>query len=200
MIIDDNESDADDTELPVTVDVAGTAYRETLTSADGFTRGPNGRIKFNKDTKKRRREENAMDVDLDLDEISPKKTKRKDEPKFGHEFKARVSDGLDMWIKAYRNLPHCAEGCRRCQERRDRALRLHADCPSCKGRTERSSRRDYRQKMRYDTLFLSSSTKPIYEHRRKKQPSMSYLERLHRTIVCSYCQVQHSMTVGMPVQ
>jgi ribosomal RNA-processing protein 12 len=89
-------------ESPPTGDVAGTAYRETLTSADGFTRGPNGRIKFNKDTKKRRREEDAMDVDVDLDEMSPgksKKTKKKDELKFGHEFKAKVSDDFDTWIK-----------------------------------------------------------------------------------------------------
>ncbi|KAG8213877.1 hypothetical protein J3R82DRAFT_10621 [Butyriboletus roseoflavus] len=34
-------------------DVVGNAYKESVTSADGFVRGPNGRIKFNKDTKKR---------------------------------------------------------------------------------------------------------------------------------------------------
>ena len=102
MIIDDNESDAD-VELPSTGDVAGTAYRETLTSADGFTRGPNGRVKFNKDTKKRRREDDAMDVDVDVDEMSPgksKRTKKKDEFKLGHEFKAKVSDDFDLWIKS----------------------------------------------------------------------------------------------------
>jgi hypothetical protein len=99
MIIHDNDTDADATEVLVAGDVAGTAYRETLTSVDGFTRGPNGRIKFNKDTKKRRREEDAMDVDVDPQEKSlgkHKKTK-KDESKFGHEFKAKVSNGLDKW-------------------------------------------------------------------------------------------------------
>ena len=29
-------------------DVEGNAYRENLTSVDGFTRGPNGKVKFNK--------------------------------------------------------------------------------------------------------------------------------------------------------
>ena len=98
MIIDDKEPDAGDIESSPTEDVAGTAYRETLTSADGFSRGPNGRIKFNKDTKKRRREEDAMDVDVDLNDVSPgksKRTKKKDDPKFGHEFKAKVSDVFD---------------------------------------------------------------------------------------------------------
>ena len=53
MVIDDkaNEDEA------MEEDVAGAAYKESLTSVDGFTRGPNGRVKFNKDTKKRRREE-----------------------------------------------------------------------------------------------------------------------------------------------
>ena len=95
MIFDDHESDP---ESPVAEDVAGTAYRETLTSVDGFTRGPNGRIKFNKDTKKRRRDDNAMDVDVDLDENSPGKSKKtkKDEPRLGHEFKAKVSHSFDF--------------------------------------------------------------------------------------------------------
>lgn len=93
MIIDESESDADD--LPVTEGIAGTACRETLTSVDGFTRGPNGRIKFNKDTKKRRREEDAMDVDVEPDEMSPgKRKKMKDQPKFGHEYKAKVGNGF----------------------------------------------------------------------------------------------------------
>ena len=47
---DDSDAVADAAE-----DVEGDAYRESLTSVDGFTRGPNGRIKFNKDTKKRKR-------------------------------------------------------------------------------------------------------------------------------------------------
>lgn len=154
MIIDDNEPVTGDVESSPTGDVAGTAYRETLTSADGFSRGPNGRIKFNKDTKKRRREEDAMDVDVDLDDASPgksKRTKKKEDPKFGHEFKAKVSNVFDTRINNLMVFPHFVEGCWRYQERRSRALCLHADCSSCEGRTERSSNWDYRQEMRYDT-------------------------------------------------
>ena len=60
MVIDDkaNEDEA------MEEDVAGAAYKESLTSVDGFTRGPNGRVKFNKDTKKRRRENEDEDVEM----------------------------------------------------------------------------------------------------------------------------------------
>nr|VWP02479.1 G protein alpha subunit [Ganoderma boninense] len=76
-------------------DVEGNAYRENLTSIDGFTRGPNGKVKFNKDTKKRRRENEDGDGDVEMadgeGQKASKKTKRRAEPKFGHEFKAKVS-------------------------------------------------------------------------------------------------------------
>lgn len=75
--------------------IEGNAYRENLTSVDGFTRGPNGKVKFNKDTKKRRRENEDEDGDVEMadgeGQKAGKKTKRKAEPKFGHEFKAKVS-------------------------------------------------------------------------------------------------------------
>lgn len=96
MIIDEH-SDAEDAVTADATAGAGTAYIEGMTSVDGFTRGPTGKIKFNKDTKKRRREEAAQDVEMaeagaELPTASkPKKPKRKDEPKFGHEFKAKVS-------------------------------------------------------------------------------------------------------------
>ncbi|KAF8586684.1 NUC173-domain-containing protein [Ramaria rubella] len=84
--------DADD-------DLAGAAYKETLTSVDGFTRGPSGRVKFNKDTKKRRRANEAdgdggnEDVEM-ADAVTPKPSKkRKKEPKLGHEFKAKNAGG-----------------------------------------------------------------------------------------------------------
>jgi len=102
MIIDgDVDSDAEKI-VPqnAATDVAGTAYRESITSVDGFTRGPNGRIKFNKDTKKRRRDEEAIqDVEMaDVDELSsggrPKKPKKNVDPKFGHEFKAKVCSDI----------------------------------------------------------------------------------------------------------
>lgn len=89
MVIDKDDSDADGGEA-----VADDAYRESITSADGFKRGQNGRIKFNKDTKKRRRENEAdEDVEMaDADAISPgKKSKRKIEQKLGHEFRAKAS-------------------------------------------------------------------------------------------------------------
>ena len=91
MVIDDKDGDDDDTKMEE--DVAGTAYRETMTSADGFTRGPNGRVKFNKDTKKRRREaDEGEDVEMaDAEAAGRKPEKRRAEPKFGHEFKAKVS-------------------------------------------------------------------------------------------------------------
>lgn len=102
MIIDgDMDSDAEErAPQNAATDVAGTAYRESITSVDGFTRGPNGRIKFNKDTKKRRRDEDAnQDVEMaDLDELASgkrsKKPKKKADPKFGHEFKAKVCTNI----------------------------------------------------------------------------------------------------------
>lgn len=95
IIFDDSDSD-DETNAQEAKDVAGTAYRENITSVDGFTRGPNGKIKFNKDTKKRRLEEaNMEDVEMaDADDLIPtsKKIQKKSEVKLklGHEFKAKV--------------------------------------------------------------------------------------------------------------
>ncbi|KAG6903066.1 hypothetical protein C0995_006253 [Termitomyces sp. Mi166 len=96
MIIDE-ELESDNEDIRPSTDVAGTAYRESMTSVDGFTRGPNGRVKFHKDTKKRRREEfEAEDVEMADGEaatIASKKNKRKAEPKLGHEFKAKRAGG-----------------------------------------------------------------------------------------------------------
>lgn len=79
-------------------DVAGAAYKESLTSVDGFTRGANGRVKFNKDTKKRRRanEGNGDDEDVEMRDavssgLSRSNKKPKKEEKIGQEFKAKVS-------------------------------------------------------------------------------------------------------------
>ncbi|KAI0674870.1 NUC173-domain-containing protein [Trametes maxima] len=96
-------------------DVAGAAYRESLTSVDGFTRGPNGRIKFNKDTKKRRRDAEAdEDVEMvDGDTIQkPGKKSKKAEPRLGAEFKAKASwdvkkHGIDPY--AYMSLSQAAK-------------------------------------------------------------------------------------------
>ncbi|KAG6900495.1 hypothetical protein C0993_009805 [Termitomyces sp. T159_Od127] len=96
MIIDE-EDGSDDRDVAPSSDVAGTAYRESMTSVDGFTRGPNGRVKFNKDTKKRRREDlEAEDIEMaDTETVTAasKRNKRKAEAKLGHEFKAKRAGG-----------------------------------------------------------------------------------------------------------
>lgn len=101
MIIDDNsdsDADADGAAGARGEDVEGTAYREAMTSVDGFTRGPNGRIKFNKDTKKRRRE-NKEDGDGDVEMVDvdaagkggkERPAKKRTDEKLGKEFKAKV--------------------------------------------------------------------------------------------------------------
>ena len=80
MVIDESDDEAAAGEGEE--DVEGNAYRETLTSVDGFTRGPNGKVKFNKDTKKRRRENDAVDEDVEKAETpstppsTPPRTRR----------------------------------------------------------------------------------------------------------------------------
>ncbi len=90
MIIDgETDTEVDD----ANEDVAGAAYRESITSADGFTRGSQGRIKFNKDTKKRRRDADGAGSDIEMADNgaeSRKKLKSK-ASKLGQEFKAKVS-------------------------------------------------------------------------------------------------------------
>jgi ribosomal RNA-processing protein 12 len=95
MVIDGENEDA---HIAAADDVAGAAYKESLTSVDGFTRGANGRVKFNKDTKKRRRanEGEGDDGDVEMTDaigsgISKSNKKRKKEAKLGQEFKAKVS-------------------------------------------------------------------------------------------------------------
>jgi ribosomal RNA-processing protein 12 len=87
MIFDESGSDSGDG-AAAEEDVAGAAYREALTSADGFTRGPGGRIKFNKDTKKRRRENAAENEDVEMGEVESGKKRSK--ARIGHEFRAKV--------------------------------------------------------------------------------------------------------------
>ncbi|KAG1771700.1 armadillo-type protein [Suillus occidentalis] len=96
VINEDEESDIEVSARKAAKDVAGSAYRESMTSVDGFTRGPNGRIKFNKDTKKRRRENEDEDGDVEMADgaaTATKKNKRPMEPKLGHEFKAKRAGG-----------------------------------------------------------------------------------------------------------
>ncbi|KAG7098810.1 hypothetical protein E1B28_000715 [Marasmius oreades] len=97
MIIDAKASDDDVNghTLKSKDDVVGSAYRESITSVDGFTRGPNGRVKFNKDTKKRRREnEDAEDDPMEVVENNSKKQKsRQFHTKPGQEYKAKRANG-----------------------------------------------------------------------------------------------------------
>ena len=96
MIFDESGSDSND---GAAEDVAGTAYREALTSADGFTRGPGGRIKFNKDTKKRRRENAVENEDVEMGEVeSGKPGKKRSEGKIGHEFRAKVRTKMSNFL------------------------------------------------------------------------------------------------------
>ena len=94
MVIDEDDSDEETStsQQKLKEDVVGTAYRESITSVDGFTRGPNGRIKYNKDTKKRRRENlEAEDDAMDVVQENPKKQKAKQaNVRPGQEFKAKV--------------------------------------------------------------------------------------------------------------
>jgi ribosomal RNA-processing protein 12 len=107
MIIDeDSGSDggAGKVQKPSTTDVAGSAYRESITSVDGFTRGQGGRVKFNKDTKKRRMQNEEADEDVEMVDgelVTHNKKRKKKEPsvKFGHEFKAKVCSFLRFVVE-----------------------------------------------------------------------------------------------------
>lgn len=104
IINSDSGSEAGE-EIDEDAKLAGAAYQEALTSVDGFTRDARGRVKFHKDTKKRRRD--AMDLDEPADVDMPdasvleaagknKKQKKKVQAtKIGHEFKAKVNDFLE---------------------------------------------------------------------------------------------------------
>lgn len=90
IIEDENEEDGNENDEE---DIVGGAYKESLTSVDGFTRGASGRVKFNKDTKKRRANQMDEEQDIEMEEANvPKKssTKRRKEIKLGQEFKAKV--------------------------------------------------------------------------------------------------------------
>jgi hypothetical protein len=92
MIIDCDNSDEEVSQLkPKPEYMDADLYKESLTSVHGFTRGPSGKIKFHKDTKKRRREEmEEGDVEMvDEGEVS-KSSKKRNKVKVGHEFKAKV--------------------------------------------------------------------------------------------------------------
>ena len=94
VIIEDDDSDSD---IPRSKSKPehgnGNLYKESLTSVDGFTRGPNGKVKFDKDTKKREHEEMSED-DVEMADIAVEdatsKSKKRNEFKIGQEFKGKV--------------------------------------------------------------------------------------------------------------
>jgi ribosomal RNA-processing protein 12 len=111
MIISDSDSDATTNKKTpkhsIDEQLAGAAYKDTLVSVDGFTRNPNGTIKFHKDTKKRRKEEMEMgDMEIDALEAQPKggvgpeRTKKRKEARIGQEFKAKVRNVTSQVIFA----------------------------------------------------------------------------------------------------
>ncbi|KAF9501928.1 ribosomal RNA-processing protein 12 [Pleurotus eryngii] len=96
LVIESSDDEAADNQQGE--DVVGTAYHESLTSVDGFTRGPKGQVKFNKDTKKRRREADERDQDVEMADpeaaqAKPPKNKKKTDVRPGQEFKAKNAGG-----------------------------------------------------------------------------------------------------------
>ncbi|CEL62196.1 Ribosomal RNA-processing protein 12 OS=Saccharomyces cerevisiae (strain ATCC 204508 / S288c) GN=RRP12 PE=1 SV=1 [Rhizoctonia solani AG-1 IB] len=96
------EESSDEDEQAAGDDIAGAAYREMLTSTDGQTRDSSGKVRFAKDTKKRRameREDADDDVEMadgtegGLAKESPKKKNKRNVVKVGAEFKAKNAGG-----------------------------------------------------------------------------------------------------------
>ncbi|KAI0029666.1 NUC173-domain-containing protein [Vararia minispora EC-137] len=97
LVIADSDSDAAAGER-AQEDVVGSAYRAQMTGVDGLTRGPGGRVKFNKDTKKRRREDGDEDVEMEDASAGAAKAeerpgKKRRETRLGHEFRAKKAGG-----------------------------------------------------------------------------------------------------------
>lgn len=132
---DVNENEAAGHGNGVEEDIAGNAYRESMTSVDGFTRGSGGRIRFNKDTKKRRREgDDIEDVEMAEGEnmnVGSKKSKKKEksEPRLGQEFKAKVRgsrflSSIGCFVNLFLRGSIQAESWGRRQEERHGSIRL----------------------------------------------------------------------------
>ena len=98
MIIGDNNSDefvSQNSYLSrrLSLNTPMRALYEGLRYVNGFTRGPNGKVKFHKDTEKRRREEMSEDgvdkADTALEERASK-SKKRNEVKVGQQFQRFV--------------------------------------------------------------------------------------------------------------
>ncbi|KAG8741083.1 hypothetical protein FRC10_003323 [Ceratobasidium sp. 414] len=101
IIVEESSSDEDEGGGDGGDEMAGAAYREMLTSTDGQTRDASGRVKFGKDTKKRRAaEREAEDGDVEMadgtgagKDGSRNKKKKQAVVKVGTEFKAKNAGG-----------------------------------------------------------------------------------------------------------
>ena len=154
MIIDDGDEAGGET-MEVEEDVVGTAYRDSIRSIDGFSRGPNGRVKFNKDTKKRRREElegETEDVEMgDVAANTGRKSKKRSPEKLGKEFrsKVRASDRARGLIAGVAD--RSTESRRRCQERWNGSICIRHTAASRKAKVWE----DYEQTMNMYTYCMS---------------------------------------------
>ena len=134
MIIDDID-EAKDEIMEAEEDVIGTAYGDSIRSVDGFSRGPGGRVKFNKDTKKRRREELEDEIqDVEMGDVTINtngKSKKRTPEKLGKEFrsKVRISRHAYDMMTCMADLP--IESGRRRQEGQNGSVRICHASASC---------------------------------------------------------------------
>lgn len=135
MVIDDGDQANDET-MGTKEDVIGTAYRDSIHSVDGFSRGPGGRVRFNKDTKKRRREELEGEIeDVEMGDVTinaNRKSKKLSPEKLGKEFrsKVRITEHGDENLACVTEFP--IESRRRCQEGWNGSVRICHASTSCK--------------------------------------------------------------------
>jgi len=129
--------------MEVEEDVVGTAYRDSIRSIDGFSRGPNGRVKFNKDTKKRRREElegETEDIEMgDVTASTGRKSKKHSPEKIGKEFRSKVRAHNCAYTVVAGLTDRSTESRRRHQERWNRSIRICYTAASCQEKV----RKDY---------------------------------------------------------
>lgn len=154
MIFDDGGETNDET-MEIEEDVVGTAYRDSIRTVDGFSRGPNGRVKFNKDTKKRRREELEGETDdIEMGDVTTgmgRKSKKHSPEKVGKEFRSKVRAYNCAYSVVARLIDRSTESRRRHQERWDGSICV---CYTAASRQEKV-RKDYEQAMSMYTCYIS---------------------------------------------
>lgn len=92
-IIIPNENSDDEGDVPASRNVEGTAFMTAQRGTDGSFRDAKGNLKFNKNTKRNRADEDMMDLDEVMGEKkgdSDKKKKKRALEKLGSEFKSKV--------------------------------------------------------------------------------------------------------------